>query len=181
MSKNVKIVICQNSVFCKKKIIRMTNVNSFRFLRSKLFQNHGKTLRKSIATFKSFYHVKGKPYTANDCICGTSDQTQSSRLLRCNFNDPRYQSCCLQLNRFRLHDYEMQKFSVQTRTLNLSITRIHSLYKSSLDYTQQGVIRNTLKRNDWLNFRKIETCFLIRLFKLIELRNVCRKISEYIM
>ena len=75
MSKNVRIGICLNSVFCKKKIIRMTNVNSFRFLRSKLFQNHGTTLRKSIATFKSLHHVKRKPYTANDDICSTSDQT----------------------------------------------------------------------------------------------------------
>ena len=61
MSKNVRIGICLNSVFCKKKIIRITDVNFFPFLHSKLFQNHRKTLRKSIATFKSLYHVKGKP------------------------------------------------------------------------------------------------------------------------
>ena len=58
MSKNIRIGICQNSEFCKKKIIRMTDVP---FVHSKLFQNHRKTLWKSIATFNSLHHVKRYP------------------------------------------------------------------------------------------------------------------------
>ena len=61
MSKNVKIVICQNSVFCKKKIIRMTNVKSFRFLRSKLFQNHGKPRENQLQLLKACIMYRGNP------------------------------------------------------------------------------------------------------------------------
>ena len=60
MIKNIEIKICQNTTFCKKKNRQNDEIKFQSVFHSKLFENHGKSFKRSNCNFLQFASCKGE-------------------------------------------------------------------------------------------------------------------------